>query len=606
MGDVATTSQKQPEGSSAETMPQRERRVDFSTQQEMQTELQQVELTMNKLKEDDDLKINEIRHTVEKRMLMKHITKLKDFVRSLKLKITNLKKDREERMKIQKKQEEELQTLRIINNEVEQECAAAIRIGVDLRLELQRTKIANEKRNKLWKSLMKNCEEENEILVMRNKELQKEVASMKINQQLELEQLKIENANLNTHWESKMKDWEEEKESLINGNKELQMQLEAMKPVENLNFVGGSPQRRQGSQCELHAADDGKLSLEKFKFIRRLGEGGFGTVVLAKGNLLGRPEELYAIKAVKKRRITWSNICELMTEKAALMLTTGHPFITTMYCSFQNKEHLLFVMEFMSGGDLQHQLDEVMFFSEKRTQFYAAEITLAVQFLHQHGILHRDLKLENVLLGSDGHCKIADFGLSKLGLFRYRKTRTQCGTPYCMAPEIFKNLPYDQGVDWWALGIMIYQMIAGYPPFCQDEEEDWDEEIAKINLEQKILNDKVDIPKNMSMSAASIVLQLLTKNPRLRLGSSGSDDTIRQYSFFRGIDWLALQEKRVEPPEEVKFAVNTEEDTQGFNKVLEVGNLSGSINLNLFQAFSFINYGAKRGLNCQPTAYRNR
>jgi len=99
------------------------------------------------------------------------------------------------------------------------------------------------------------------------------------------------------------------------------------------------------------------------------------------------------------------------------MLTSGHTFINTLY-SFPNKEHLFFVMEFMSGGDLKKQLDEVDVFSEKRTKFYAAEISLAIQFLHQHGILHRDLKLENVLVDSDGHCKIAEFGLSKLGLFR--------------------------------------------------------------------------------------------------------------------------------------------------------------------------------------------
>ena len=389
--------------------------------------------------------------------------------------------------------------------------------------------------------------------------------------------------------------WEKEMESLINGNKELQKQLEAMKPIQKLNLVGRSSQR-QGRQSELHTADDGKLSLENFKFIRRLGEGGFGTVVLAKGKLLGGPEELYAIKAVKKRRITCSNIRYIMAEKEALILISGHPFITTMYCCFQNEEHLFFVMDFVSGGDLKDQLNKAEFFSEKRTQFYAAEITLAVQFLHQHGILHRDLKLENVLVGSDGHCKIADFGLSKLGLFRYCKTTTRCGTPQCLAPEIFKNLPYDQGVDWWALGIMIYEMIVGYPPFDYDEEKDSDEINALCNLELKILDDEVHIPEDMSMCAALIVQQLLKKDPELRLGSSGSDVTIQQHSFFRGIDWLALEEKRVEPPED---------DTKGFSKVLKVGSSSSIINPNLFQGFSFINYGAKREWICQPTKYRN-
>jgi novel protein kinase C epsilon type len=170
-------------------------------------------------------------------------------------------------------------------------------------------------------------------------------------------------------------------------------------------------------------------------------------------------------------------------------------------------------MEYMSGGDFKEQLDEVEVFSEERAKFYAAEITLAVQFLHQHGILHSDLKLENVLVGSDGHCKIADFGLSKLGLFRHCKTSTKCGTPFCMSPEIVKNLPYDQGVDWWAVGVMLFQMLTGGPPFYYDEEEDSEVWAAEEKLVQKIINDEVDIPDDMSLDAASIELKFLMKNP---------------------------------------------------------------------------------------------
>jgi novel protein kinase C epsilon type len=120
-----------------------------------------------------------------------------------------------------------------------------------------------------------------------------------------------------------------------------------------------------------------------------------------------------------------------MAEKEALMLTSGHPFITTLYSCFKNKDHIPFVMG-MSGRDLKEQLDEVDVFSEERAKFYTAEITLAAQFLHQHGILHKELKLENVLVGSDGHCKIADFLLSKLGLFRHCIARTHCEPLFCM------------------------------------------------------------------------------------------------------------------------------------------------------------------------------
>ena len=549
-------------------------------QQEEQTE---VDFTMKKLKEDKDLEMHEIRPRVDKTMVVKHIRELQDFVLCLKLTVTNLESDHGERIEIQNKQQEELQELRVKNNQLQNKYVTMVKIKADLLLALERAKITNDRRDEYSKLAMKICNNEKEILVMRNKELQKK-----------LEQLQIANDNLKTDLVLKMKDWEEQKEILINRNKELQKQLEAMRPVQNLHLVGGSSQRQQGRQCGLDTADGGKLSLQKFKFIRVLGEGGFGTVVLAKGKLLGGPEQLYAIKTVKKQGITRRNICEIAAEKEALMLSSGHPFITTLYSCFQNKEHLFFVMEFMSGGNLKQQLYKVEFFSEKRTQFYAAEITLAVQFLHEHGILHRDLKLENMLVGSDGHCKVADFGLSKLGLFRYCKTSTFCGTLHCLAPEVFKNLPYDHGADWWAVGVMIYEMITGHPPFFYDKGEDWTADNAQHKLAHKILNNEVVIPKHMSSCAALIVLQLLTKNPELRLGFSGSNVPIRQHPFFRGIDWLALQEKRVEPPEEEKFSENTEEDSQGFSNVLKVGNSPDIVNQSLFEGFSFINYRAKR------------
>ena len=454
MGAVAITSQKQPAGSSAEPTPETMERIDFARQQEVETELQQVKITMEKLEESKDLEMNEIRHRVEKRLLMKHITELKDSVRSSELTINNLKKDREERMENQKQLQEELETLRRINNKLENKYETLMRYAVKVQTELDLLTVANDKLDTYWKSKMKDCEEEKEILVFRNQELQRELAEIKTNLPVELQRLKIAKDNLNNHWESKMKELEQENKILVIANQQLQEELQEMKtilpvelqrlkiakdnlnnhweskmkeleqenkivvianqqlqkelveiktnlPVElqrleiakdnlnnhweskikeleqgnkilvianqqlqkelqemktnikvpNLQLDGTNSQPQQDHQCARDTFDDGKTSLNNFQFIRRLGEGAFGTVVLAKGKLLGGPEELYAIKALKKRGIDSSNICEIVTEKQALMLTTGHPYITTLYSCFQNKEHLFFVMEYLSGGD---------------------------------------------------------------------------------------------------------------------------------------------------------------------------------------------------------------------------------------------------------------
>ena len=125
-----------------------------------------------------------------------------------------------------------------------------------------------------------------------------------------------------------------------------------------------------------------------------------------------------------------------------------------------------------------------------------------------------------------------------------------------MDPQIVKNLPYGQGIDWRAVGVMIFEMITGHPPFYYDEGEDSDGDSAQDNLDQKILNDEVDFQEDVSMAAVSIVIQLLIKNPTERLGSNGSVDTVRHHPFFKVIDWQARQEKRVKPPEKEKVAKN--------------------------------------------------
>ena len=188
------------------------------------------------------------------------------------------------------------------------------------------------------------------------------------------------------------------------------------------------------------------------------------------------------------------------------------------------------------------QIQKARKFDEARARFYAAEVTLALQFLHKHGVIYRDLKLDNILLDREGHCKLADFGMCKEGIVDGRTTSTFCGTPDYIAPEILQELDYGASVDWWALGVLMYEMMAGQPPFEADNEDD---------LFESILHDDVVYPVWLVPEAVSILRGFMTKNPARRLGcvvDNGGEEAIKAHPFFQLMDWQALEERRLRPP----------------------------------------------------------
>ncbi|CAK8695139.1 protein kinase C-like 1B [Clavelina lepadiformis] len=326
------------------------------------------------------------------------------------------------------------------------------------------------------------------------------------------------------------------------------------------------------------------IKVSDFNFIKVLGKGSFGKVLLAENR---KTKIVYAVKVLKKDVISADDDVECtLTERRVLAFE--HPFLTSLQSAFQTKDRLFFIMEYVNGGDLMFQIQKSRKFSEERSRFYAAEVILALMFLHKHGIVYRDIKLDNILLDEEGHCKLADFGMCKEGVKDGRLATTFCGTPDYIAPEILQELDYGVSVDWWALGVLMYEMLAGQPPFEADNEDD---------LFESIMNDDVLYPVWLTKNAVNVIEMFMTKNPAKRLGCGpGGETAIMDHEFFASVDWKALEARQVTPP--FKPSVKSPYDTTNFDsdftqmtpRFTPIGQQAlNVVNQSDFKGFSFVN-----------------
>lgn len=306
-----------------------------------------------------------------------------------------------------------------------------------------------------------------------------------------------------------------------------------------------------------------RIGLEHFNFLAVLGKGNFGKVMLAETKAT---KKLYAIKVLKKEFIIENDEVEsTKSEKRVFLIANKerHPFLLNLHACFQTETRVYFVMEYISGGDLMLHIQRGQFGS-KRAQFYAAEVCLALKYFHENGVIYRDLKLDNILLTLDGHIKIADYGLCKEDMWYGSTTSTFCGTPEFMAPEILLDKKYGRAVDWWAFGVLIYQMLLQQSPFRgEDEDEIYD----------AILADEPLYPIHMPRDSVSILQKLLTREPDLRLGSGPTDaQEIMSHAFFKNINWDDVRDKKVSPPfrPEIKNATDTSNFDSEFTSVTPV------------------------------------
>uniref|UniRef100_A0A8C4NUZ2 protein kinase C n=1 Tax=Dicentrarchus labrax TaxID=13489 RepID=A0A8C4NUZ2_DICLA len=288
------------------------------------------------------------------------------------------------------------------------------------------------------------------------------------------------------------------------------------------------------------------LGLGDFDLIRVIGRGSYAKVLLVR---LKKNEQVYAMKVVKKELVhDDEDIDWVQTEKHVFEQASTNPFLVGLHSCFQTESRLFLVIEYVNGGDLMFHMQRQRKLPEEHARFYAAEICIALNFLHEKGIIYRDLKLDNVLLDHEGHIKLTDYGMCKEGIRPGDTTSTFCGTPNYIAPEILRGEDYGFSVDWWALGVLMFEMMAGRSPF--DIITDNPDMNTEEYLFQVILEKPIRIPRSLSVKAASVLKGFLNKDPKERLGcqvQTGFTD-IKSHTFFRSIDWDQLEKKEVTPP----------------------------------------------------------
>lgn len=324
-----------------------------------------------------------------------------------------------------------------------------------------------------------------------------------------------------------------------------------------------------------------KVGPEDFTPLCVIGQGAFGRVLQVRSKL---DEGVYAMKVISKRMLRKKNHLSYMRAERDIMTKVDFPFVVGLKFSFQTDEKLFLVMDYLSGGELFFHLRKQGLILEDTARFYVAEMVLALEHLHSQGIIHRDLKPENVLVGKDGHLCLTDFGLAKEltalsvggedgGDEDGARAQTVCGTNEYMCPEMILKKGYGKAADWWSLGALMYEMMAGHPPFRAKTVKD---------LNRKILHEKLSLPPFLTSDAHAVLKGLLERNVQKRLGATratmfevGGVAALKATRFFKKIDWQLLLKKQLPAP--VIPPVAHECDTSNFDD--EFTNMDLSLSL---------------------------
>ncbi|XP_058573538.1 microtubule-associated serine/threonine-protein kinase 2 isoform X5 [Neofelis nebulosa] len=292
-------------------------------------------------------------------------------------------------------------------------------------------------------------------------------------------------------------------------------------------------------------------SEEDFETIKLISNGAYGAVFLVRHK---STRQRFAMKKVNKQNLILRNQIQQAFVERDILTFAENPFVVSMFCSFETKRHLCMVMEYVEGGDCATLLKNIGALPVDMVRLYFAETVLALEYLHNYGIVHRDLKPDNLLITSMGHIKLTDFGLSKIGLMslttnlyeghiekdaREFLDKQVCGTPEYIAPEVILRQGYGKPVDWWAMGIILYEFLVGCVPFFGDTPEE---------LFGQVISDEIVWPEGedaLPPDAQDLTSKLLHQNPLERLGA-GSASEVKQHPFFTGLDWTGLLRQKAE------------------------------------------------------------
>ena len=351
----------------------------------------------------------------------------------------------------------------------------------------------------------------------------KEDKNMKINEIIEKEDTNSESKSINSNINiNKEKAEDKEKDFEVKINEEVVQK--------NRNNVIKSN--------DIDEKHNTIINYNSFEILELIGSGSFGKVFKVK---LKGTNNIFAMKVLNKAYLIKKKLLRYAITECNVLKQSNCPFILKLHYSFQTPENLYMILDYCPIGDLSYQI-QLNLFEEDEAKFYIAELILAIEYLHQHDIIYRDLKPENILIDSDGHVKLADFGLAKENVSTNVPNKTFCGSPQYLSPEMLSKEGTTKASDIYGIGAILFELISGTPPFFSQDE----------NLMYKnISENKLLFPEYFSEELKDLLKKMLNKNPKERIGIENDKTDLKNHEFFRDINWDDIMKKKVKPPVEM-------------------------------------------------------